>query len=104
MAEEIIANFRLEPQQSTTATFTMQEHNINANFSMQRATEDKHFVFEQAISSDTWVIVHNMKKKPSITIVDEYDRRIVGFAAKYIDNNSLEVYFKCAFKGRAYLN
>ena len=103
MAEEIIANFKLEKQQETTATFALQENNINATFNIQRSTEDKYFVFEQAISIDTWIVCHGLNKKPSVTVVDEYDR-VVTPDIQYIDNDNLIIRFNFAFKGKAYLN
>ena len=61
------------------------------------------YVHEQGIASDTWVINHNLNKRPSITIVDSADNVVEG-AEKYIDNNTIEIYFNGAFKGKAYLN
>lgn len=57
----------------------------------------------QGIASDTWTIKHNLNKKPSITIVDSADNVVEG-AEKYIDENTVEIYFNGAFKGKAYLN
>lgn len=65
--------------------------------------QSKTFIFEQGIASDTWVINHNLNKKPSITIVDSADNVVEG-AEKYIDENTIEIYFNGAFKGKAYLN
>lgn len=65
--------------------------------------QSKTFIFEQGIASDTWVINHNLNKKPSITIVDSADNVVEG-AEKYIDENTVEIYFNGAFKGKAYLN
>lgn len=62
-----------------------------------------HYVHEQGIASDVWIINHNLNKKPSITIVDSADNVVEG-AEKYIDNNTIEIYFNGAFKGKAYLN
>lgn len=106
MVKNFVANFKLENQNSKNVTFTLNKQpEITATFNVTRSGgSDKYYMWEQSISSNVWIIHHNLDKCPSITIVDEYNRRITGFAAKYIDNNSLEVYFKCAFKGRAYLN
>ena len=62
-----------------------------------------HYVHEQGEASDTWVINHKLNKKPSITIVDSADNVVEG-AEKYIDNDTIEIYFNGAFKGKAYLN
>lgn len=61
------------------------------------------YIHEQGIASNTWIINHNLNKKPSITIVDSADNVVEG-AEKYIDNNTIEIYFNGAFKGKAYLN
>lgn len=69
-------------------------------YTLNKATT---YVHIQGVASDTWVINHNLNKKPSITIVDSADNVVEG-AEKYIDNNTIEIYFNGAFKGRAYLN
>ena len=61
------------------------------------------YIHNQGEASDTWVINHNLGKKPSITIVDSADNVVEG-AEKYIDENTIEIYFNGAFKGKAYLN
>ena len=61
------------------------------------------FVYEQATASDTWLIVHNLNKRPSITVVDTGDNVVEG-VEKYIDENTVEITFNGAFTGKAYLN
>lgn len=61
------------------------------------------YIHEQGVASDTWIIHHNLNKHPSITIVDSAENVVEG-AEKYIDNNTIEIYFNGAFKGKAYLN
>lgn len=84
------------------------QHPIQAITGLQEIIEElqkgqKGFVFEQALSSDTWEITHNLNKRPSIMVVDEFDRVVVG-DEEYIDNNNVRITFKAAFKGKAYLN
>lgn len=62
-----------------------------------------HYTHVQGEASDTWTIHHNLNKKPSITVVDSADNVVEG-AEKYIDENTVEIYFNGAFKGKAYLN
>lgn len=62
-----------------------------------------HYTHIQGVASDTWIINHNLNKKPSITIVDSAGNVVEG-AEKYIDENTIEIYFNGAFKGEAYLN
>lgn len=61
------------------------------------------YVHEQGISSDTWVINHNLNKYPSITLVDTAGTQFQG-RIEYIDENSCIVYMNGATKGKAYLN
>lgn len=116
MAKEFVATFNLEQPQRETANFTIQDNDINVTFdiaqadkdinvtfAIAQANKDKYFVFEQAESNQTWDIVHNLNKKPSVTVVDEYDRIIVP-DVQYIDDNHIVVSFNFAFKGWAYLN
>ena len=62
-----------------------------------------HYVHTQGVASDVWTINHNLNKKPSITVVDTADNVVEG-AEKYIDENTIEIYFNGSFKGKAYLN
>lgn len=64
---------------------------------------DKHFVFEQGIASDTWVIEHNLNKYPSVTVVDTAGNQFIP-AVKYIDENKCIVTMNGATKGKAFLN
>lgn len=61
------------------------------------------FVYEQAVSSDTWTINHYLNKFPSVTIVDSAG---TSFTAKveYIDKDKCVVYMNGATTGKAYLN
>lgn len=64
---------------------------------------DKHFAYEQAQPSDTWLIQHNLHKYPSVSIVDTAGSAFLG-EVHYIDENSLTVSFAAAVAGYAYLN
>ena len=61
------------------------------------------FVFEFDASQTSWVITHNLNKRPSVTVVDSAGNVVVG-ECRYIDDNSIELLFNSAFKGTAYLN
>lgn len=91
--KDITANFNLNITPSVSNLVTKEE--------LKKATDT--FVFEQGIASDTWVIEHNLNKRPSITVVDSADNVVEG-AEKYIDENTVEIYFNGSFKGKAYLN
>lgn len=63
-----------------------------------------HYTFEQGIASDTWIIYHNLNKKPSITIVDSSGKVQLPNEIEYTDENTITVTFLGAFAGKAFLN
>lgn len=63
----------------------------------------KTFVFEQGIASDTWVINHNLNKKPSI-ILTTSSGEVFEAARDYISANQVIIRLEAADTGYAYLN
>ena len=61
------------------------------------------YTHNQTTSAVSWIINHNMNKKPSVTVVDSANTYVLG-EVEYLDSNSLTVSFKNAFKGKAHLN
>jgi hypothetical protein len=60
-------------------------------------------VHDQQVASASWVVVHNMGKKPSVSIVDTADDEVIG-EVKYNSNNQLTITFSSPTSGKAYLN
>lgn len=65
--------------------------------------KDKHFVFEQGVSSKTWVIEHNLDKYPSIVVMDSAGTEVEG-DIEYTSKNKVVLRFSAEFSGKAYLN
>ena len=65
--------------------------------------EDKNFVFNQNVASDSWYISHNLNKFPSVSVVDSGNNIVIGEVI-YINENNLQVLFTAPFSGKAYLN
>ena len=61
------------------------------------------FVFDQAQVSDTWVIVHNLGKYPSVTVIDSAGTQFLT-QVEYNSKNQLTIYMNSATTGKAYLN
>jgi len=61
------------------------------------------YTFNQTVSTATWNITHNIGAFPSVTVIDSVGNRVIGDIT-YIDDRSLTLTFKTAFKGKAYLN
>ena len=61
------------------------------------------FVFNQAEASDMWIIVHNLNKFPSVTVIDSAGTQFMA-QVKYDSSNQLTIYMNGATTGKAYLN
>ena len=61
------------------------------------------YIHEQGITSDTWIIEHNLNKFPSVTLVDSAGTQFQG-RVEYIDENVCKVTMNGATKGKAFLN
>lgn len=70
---------------------------------LQSINEDKNYVHTQGVSSDTWVIAHNLGKFPSVRIKDDSDNVVYGDIVD-TDINNLTISFTNAFTGTAILN
>jgi hypothetical protein len=64
---------------------------------------DAFFAFSQNVAAATWVVVHNLGKFPSVSVVDSSGHLVFG-DVQYNSNNSLTIFFSAAFAGNAYLN
>lgn len=64
---------------------------------------DKHYVHIQSIPSEQWLIIHNLNKRPSVTVVDSSGSTVEG-EVEYLDAARLIVSFAAGFSGTAYLN
>lgn len=61
------------------------------------------FVFTQALASDTWVIVHNLGRYPSVIIEDSAGTQFMA-PVHYDSPNQLTVTMNGATAGKAFLN
>jgi hypothetical protein len=61
------------------------------------------FVFDKQVAASVWVVVHNMGKFPSVSIVDTANDQVEG-EVRYNSNNQLTITFTAAVAGKAYLN
>ena len=66
-------------------------------------TSDANYIHTQIVASDTWVIIHNLGKYPSVRIKDETGASLTGD----IEDNSINqitIYFSTAKAGTAIIN
>jgi len=64
---------------------------------------DKHYTHIQIQSIMVWNITHNLKKFPSVSVVDSAGSKVTG-EVDYIDINTVRLTFTAEFGGEAYLN
>lgn len=63
---------------------------------------DVKYTHSQSVASDRWGIQHNLGFKPSITVLDSSDNEVYA-EVQHSSNNQLDVRFKNAQTGKAYL-
>lgn len=111
-SDKIKANYSIEPSATENskgviriATEEEAIEGLNSKTAITPATLRKVTFYEhtQGVASDTWTIVHNLNKRPSVTVIDTAGNTIVP-ARRYIDNNTVVIKLKAATKGTALLN
>jgi len=75
----------------------------SANWAVLVESGDKHYQHVQAVASDAWVIVHNLNKRPAVSVIDSSGSEVEG-CVEYIDDNTIRVRFSANFAGTAALN
>lgn len=113
-------DFTLSPDVTYTADIKTETSTRNHDELYNRGLPDQHpieaitgledvlgklwtFTYEQASASDSWLIVHNLGRKPSVVVVDSADN-VFYPAVQYIDLNTVLVTMNGATTGKAYLN
>lgn len=76
---------------------------ILTNTSILNTNSDKTFEFVQDVASTEWVINHNMKKYPAVSIVDETGNLVIC-NIHYNNINTTTISFNIPFAGKAFLN
>tara|TARA_R110000737_G_scaffold352113_1_gene396799 strand:+ start:375 stop:713 length:339 start_codon:yes stop_codon:yes gene_type:complete len=61
------------------------------------------YTHDQGVPNTTWTIIHNLDKRPSVTVIDTAGSVVIGDIS-YVDNNEVEINFNASFGGKAYLN
>ena len=65
--------------------------------------EDKTYLHQQTVASDTWVVVHNLNKYPAVSVIDSAGNEVIGEII-YNDANQCTLKFEGGFKGTATFN
>lgn len=95
--EDSVTGFSIA--QGSDTTFTIHRR-VSSDIAV---TYKSSYEYTQASPSDTWVITHNLNKRPSITVIDSAGDEVEG--AVTIDSlNQVTITFCAPFSGSAILN
>jgi hypothetical protein len=64
---------------------------------------DKNYIHVQNTPSNTWVVTHNLGKRPAVVVVDSAEDVVYG-QIQYNSDNQVTLTFAGAFSGKAYFN
>lgn len=64
---------------------------------------DKNYVHDQSSASSSWVVTHNLNKRPSVSVVDSAGTQIIC-EVHYDSDNQVTLTFDDSTAGKAYLN
>ena len=77
---------------------------INANFKyLDRTSNDKSVSFEQSAPATVWVVLHELDKYPSVTVIDS-DGELTLCEIEYTNENTVTLRFSEPTAGKVYLN
>jgi hypothetical protein len=64
---------------------------------------DAFYLHQQDAPAKEWIVVHDLNKFPSVTVVDSANSEVIGDCV-YLDRSALRLIFSAPFSGLAYLN
>lgn len=70
---------------------------------LQYLSGDKNYIHIQNVSSNSWVVNHNLNKRCNVQILNNSYEEIIG-DIKWIDNNTVNIYFNTNIIGFVYCN
>lgn len=77
---------------------------INANFKyLDRTSNDKSVSFEQSAPATVWVVLHELDKYPSVTVIDS-DGELTLCEIEYTNENTVTLRFSEPTAGMVYIN
>ena len=94
------ANFDYVEEQYDFEGELVPEHHT---FGVQLITGDLHYTHYQDTPEETWYVVHNLGKNPTISVVNSAGD-VIYPDIKHTSVNTCELYFKSAMSGRVFCN
>ena len=96
-------NVALSVATNNQQTLKVKEGAVNVAITGVVAGGDKNHVHDQSSASDTWVVTHNLHKRPSVSVVDSAGTQIIC-EVHYDSDNQVTLTFDDSTAGKAYFN
>jgi len=97
---------RVEIKKSNEVNVEVQNDNVDVSVSNILRTPiiyDKNYVYVQNVASNEWIILHDLNKYPSVSIINSAGDEVIG-DVHYDSLNQVTITFEGSFKGKATLN
>jgi hypothetical protein len=95
---------------ATSVQQTSKSVTVSSSFVQGNGLSDKHYTY--TINVGTWIadageyyieITHNLNKKPSVTVIDSFERVLI-LDVEYLDFNRVVIRTRAKFSGKVYFN
>jgi len=91
---------------STQQVLKVEQPSVNVSVTgviASGADTDKNYVHDQSSASASWVVTHNLNKRPSVSVVDSAGTQIIC-EVHYDSDNQVTLTFDDSTAGKAYFN
>ena len=96
-------NLNLGPGIVGSTNFTQETINVSLDYDYVQEQVRENYVHDQQVASNTWVVIHELDKFPSVSIVNTANQAVVGDIT-YNTLNQLTITFTSQISGKAYIN
>jgi len=96
-------NLNLGPGIIGSTNFTQETINVSLDYEYVQEQVRENYVHDQQVASASWVVIHELDKFPSVSIVNTANQAVVGDIT-YNTLNQLTITFTSQISGKAYIN
>ena len=96
-------NLNLGPGIIGSTNFTQETINVSLDYDYVQEQVRENYVHDQQVASASWVVIHELDKFPSVSIVNTAKQAVVGDIT-YNTLNQLTITFTSQISGKAYIN
>jgi hypothetical protein len=96
-------NLSLGPGLVGSTNFTQDTISVGIDYEYVQEQVRENYVHDQQVASNSWVVIHELNKFPSVSIVNTANQVVVGDIT-YNSLNQLTITFTSPISGKAYIN